>query len=56
MTGIELSENLFYRGMQKDARKLVLKDKMASAEDVAIMTQLEVCDLIVEEYENDLFP
>ena len=51
MTGIELSENLFYKGMQKGARKLVLKDKMASAEDVAIMTQLEVCDLIVEEYE-----
>lgn len=51
MDGKELSESLYYIGMQKDARKLAIKDKMASTEDIAIMTQIEVCDLIVEKYE-----
>lgn len=51
MDGKELSESLYYIGMQKDARKLAIKDKMASIEDIAIMTQTEVCDLIVEKYE-----
>lgn len=51
MNGKELSESLYYIGMQKDARKLAIKDKMASTEDIAIMTQTEVCDLIVEKYE-----
>lgn len=50
MDGKELSESLYYIGMQKDARKLAIKDKMASIEDIAIMTQTEVCDLIVEKY------
>lgn len=51
MDGRELSEKLCYLGMQKDARKLALKDKMAPIEDIAIMTKLEICDLIVEKYE-----
>ena len=51
MDGRELSEKLCYLGMQKDARKLALKDKMAPTEDIAVMTELEICDLIVEKYE-----
>ena len=51
MNGKELSEKLCYSGMQKDARKLALKDKMAPIEDIAVMTALEVYDLIVEKYE-----
>lgn len=50
MDGKELSEKLCYLGMQKDARKLALKDKMAPTEDIAVMTELEICDLIVERY------
>ena len=51
MEGKELSEMLYYSGMEKDVRKLALKDKMASAEDIAIMSKLEVCNLIVKKYE-----
>ena len=50
MDGRELASNLNYVGMEKAARKLVLRDRMASAEDVAIMTELEVCDLIIKKY------
>lgn len=50
MTGRELSEKLHYLGMEKGIRKLALEDKMATAEEIAVMSEIEVCDLIVEEY------
>ncbi len=51
MTGRELTDKLFYIGMEKDARKLALRDKMVPAEEIAVMSEIEVCDLIVEKYE-----
>lgn len=51
MTGRELTDNLFYIGMEKGARRLALRDKMAPAEEIAVMSEIEVCDLIVEKYE-----
>ena len=51
MTGRELTNKLLYIGMEKDARGLALRDKMAPAEEIAIMSEIEVCDLIVEKYE-----
>ena len=51
MTGRELTDKLFYIGMEKDARRLALRDKMAHAEEIAVMSEIEVCDLIVEKYE-----
>lgn len=51
MDGRELSNKLNYTGMEKNARRLALKDKMASAEEIAVMSEIEVCDLIVEKYE-----
>jgi hypothetical protein len=51
MDGRGLSNKLSYIGMERDARMLALNDKMASAEDIAIMSAIEVCDLIVEKYE-----
>lgn len=51
MTGRELSDKLLYIGMEKDARRLALRDKMAPAEEIAVMSEIEVCDLIVEKYE-----
>lgn len=51
MTGRDLSDRLLYNGMIKDARKLALKDKMATVEELAIMGELEICDLIVKNYE-----
>lgn len=37
--------------MEKGARRLALRDKMAPAEEIAVMSEIEVCDLIVEKYE-----
>ena len=51
MTGRELTDNLFYIGMEKGARRLALRDKMAPAEEIEVMSEIEVCDLIVEKYE-----
>lgn len=51
MTGRELTDKLIYIGMEKDARKLALRDKMSPAEEIAVMSEIEVCDMIVEKYE-----
>lgn len=51
MNGRDLSDCLLYTGMVKDARKLALKDKMATAEELVLMSELEICDLIVRDYD-----
>lgn len=51
MTGRELSEKLNYTGMEKAVRVLALKEKLASAEEIAVMSELDVCNLISEHYE-----
>ena len=50
MTGRELREKLIYIGMEKELRKLVIDEKMAKPEEVAVMTAYDVCDLVVEQY------
>lgn len=50
MNGRELSSKLLYAGMGRDARKLALRDKMAPVEEIALMDEVEVCDLIVQKY------
>lgn len=51
MTGRELSGNLNYLGMSSGIRKLALKEKLATAEELAVMNEVEVCDLVANEYE-----
>lgn len=51
MNGRDLNDCLFYAGMVKDARKLAFKDKMATAEELALMSEQEICDLIVQNYD-----
>lgn len=51
MTGRELSEKLNYLGMERGIRKLALEDKMATAEEIAVMSEIDVCELISKEYE-----
>lgn len=51
MTGRELSDKLNYTGMEIAVRKLALKEKLASAEEIAVMSQLDVCDLLSKHYE-----
>lgn len=50
MTERELREKLIYVGMEKELRQLVMDEKMAKPEEVAVMTDSEVCDLVVERY------
>ncbi len=51
MTGRELSEKLNYLGMERGIRKLALEEKMETAEEIAVMSEVEVCDLVSNEYE-----
>ena len=50
MTGRELKNKLNYSGMEKSVRRLALDSKLATAEEIATMTSVEVCNLIVENY------
>lgn len=50
MTGRELSGKLNYMGMVRSIRKLALDEKLATADKLAVMTEEEVCELIVKEY------
>ena len=51
MTGRELSDKLNYLGMERRIRRLALEDKMETAEKIAVMTEIEVCELISKMYE-----
>lgn len=50
MTGRELKNKLNYIGMERSVRRLALDSKLATAEEIATMTSVEVCNLIVEDY------
>ena len=50
MDGRDLANKLNYIGMERGIRKLALDDKVATAEEIAVMSEIEVCDLIVKEY------
>lgn len=46
-----LASKINYLGQERAARKLLLKDKIATAEEIAIMTDIEVYDKLLERYE-----
>lgn len=50
MTGRELRDKLTYTGMEKNLRQLAMDEKMAKPEEIAVMTDIEVCDFTVEQY------
>ena len=37
--------------MERGIRKLALEEKMETAEKIAVMSEVEVCDLVSNEYE-----
>lgn len=51
MTGRELSDKLNYLGTERRIRKLALEEKLETAEKIAVMTEVEVCELISKKYE-----
>lgn len=51
MDGRTLSQSLNYAGMERAVRKLAVEEKLAPAEEIAVMSELEVCDLVAKTYE-----
>ena len=51
MDARELNNHVMYTGMERDARAILLKDNLATVEDVAMMTSLDVFDRLLEKYE-----
>ena len=43
MDGRTLSQSLNYAGMERAVRKLAVEEKLAPAEEIAVMSELEVC-------------
>lgn len=46
-----LESHMNYIGMERSARKLLIDEKLATAEEVAMMTCVEVCEKLLEFYE-----
>lgn len=51
MDGRTLSSKLNYTGMERAVRKLAVDEKLATAEEIAVMSELDVCNLVVQEFE-----
>ena len=51
MDARELNSHVRYTGMERDARAILLKDNLATAEELALMTSLDVFDRLLEKYE-----
>lgn len=51
MDGRELESKLNYLGMSRGIRKIALDDKLASIEELAIMSEVEVCALVAQNYQ-----
>jgi len=51
MDARELQNKMNYLGMERNARQILIDEKLAKAEEVAIMTCVEVCEKLLETYE-----
>ena len=51
MDARELNSHIMYTGMERDARAIILKDNLATTEDVALMASLDVFDRLLKKYE-----
>ena len=51
MDARELANHINYLGMERDARRIILKDNLAKAEEVALMADIEVYETLLQKYE-----
>ena len=51
MDGRTLENKMNYLGMERNARRVLIDDELATAEEVAMMTCVEVCNKLLESYE-----
>jgi hypothetical protein len=47
----ELASKMIYMGMERRARSILIRENLASVDEVAIMTRYEVCEKLLETYE-----
>ena len=46
-----LESKMNYLGMERSARKILINEELATADEVAVMTCVEVCEKLLESYE-----
>lgn len=46
----DLENCLNYTGMEKDLRKIAIKNKLDKVENIAVMTTYDICELILKSY------
>lgn len=46
-----LDGKMNYIGMERAARRVLVEEKLATAEDIALMTSIEVCKKLIETYD-----
>lgn len=51
MVARDLQDKLNYLGMERGIRKLALKEKLATVEEIDTMSELDVCNLICQNYQ-----
>lgn len=51
MDARELESKMNYLGMEKSARRILIQEELATADEVAMMTTVEVCGKLLETYE-----
>lgn len=47
----KIFDNIHYIGQERNARKLLIDDKLATVEEVALMTMEEVSEKLLEKYQ-----
>ena len=50
MDARELESKMNYLGMERAARQVLIDEKLAKPEEVAVMTCVEVCEKLLEAY------
>ncbi len=50
MDARELNDSLNYTGMVRGIRTLAVTDNLAPIEEIATMTELEICKLVLDKY------
>lgn len=51
MDARELEYKMNYQGMERAARKILIDEKLAKPEEVAVMTCIEVCEELLKTYD-----
>lgn len=51
MTARELQNALGYVGMERNLRKLAINEKLSSVDNIATMSELDICDLVLKTFE-----